>query len=74
MRVLIHRESQFNKRLDLLRRAGGKPSLAARRAEEIIERLATIRRMMPLRINKHTNFSTLERTMSVIVGSTTTEV
>ena len=41
MTVFIHRETKFNRRLDTLKRGGKKASLAAKRAEEIIENLAS---------------------------------
>jgi len=34
---MIHRSAKFNKSMDNLRKSGGKATLAARRAEEIIE-------------------------------------
>ena len=56
MNLVIHREARFNKSLSILRRSGGKAALAARRAEEVIERLATEGRMAAeefSRLTKH---------------------
>lgn len=40
MALFIYREARFNKRLDSLKKAGGSPCLAAKKAEEIIQKLA----------------------------------
>ncbi|MFH1082299.1 MAG: hypothetical protein V1751_02800 [Pseudomonadota bacterium] len=54
MAVFVHRETQFNKLLGNLRKAGGKAALAAIRAEEIMERLATKSEFQPSHIHKLT--------------------
>ena len=54
MTLFIHCEAKFNKCLNALRRAGGKASLVAKRAEEIIGRLASEERMTSEEVNKRT--------------------
>ena len=54
MAVFVHRETQFNKLLDNLRRAGGRGTLAAARAEEIMERLAAGTDLSPSQVRKLT--------------------
>ncbi|MBW2059907.1 MAG: hypothetical protein JRJ26_20685, partial [Deltaproteobacteria bacterium] len=54
MVVFFHRETQFNKLLDNLRKAGGRAALAVLRAEEIMERLAAKSGLQPSRIHKLT--------------------
>jgi len=41
MTIILHRGPKFNRRLNALKRGGKKASLAAKRAEEIIENLAS---------------------------------
>lgn len=56
MAVFVHRETQFNKLLSNLRKAGGKAALAAIRADEIVERLAVKNRLLPSRVHKLTKY------------------
>lgn len=56
MAVFVHRETQFNKLLSNLRKAGGKAALAAIQAEEIMERLAARNRLLPSRVHKLTKY------------------
>jgi len=56
MAVFVRRETQFNKLLSILRKAGGKAALAATQAEEIMERLAAGNRLLPSRVHKLTKY------------------
>ena len=59
MTVFVHCKSKFNRCLNRLRKAGGNASLAAKRAEEIIGKLASEERMMSEETNKRTKYGEL---------------
>lgn len=54
MAIFVYRETQFNKLLRKLRKGGGRPALAAKRAEEIRERLLAKKGVQPARTYKLT--------------------
>ena len=56
MALFIHHKKKFNKKMERLRKGGGKASLAAHRTEEIIKRLSVRRRIGIEDIRKHTKY------------------
>ena len=59
MTICLHRGAKFNRRLNALKREGKQASLAAKRAEEIIENLASGGKALPEQIGKLTKHGEL---------------
>jgi len=59
MTIYLHRGPKFNRRLNALKRGGKQASLAAKRAEEIIENLASGGKALPEQMDKLTKHGEL---------------
>jgi len=59
MTIFLHRGTKFNRRLNTLKRGGNQASLAAKRAEEIIENLASGGKALPEQMGKLTKHGEL---------------